>query len=187
MPMACNWEQRYRIGYTFRTILQSNRKFHEQRRPTWDKPKRDVAYSVWEQGVNIQYARNLIKYGHDKFFMVPLFNEPIFSDRVHGLTGFDHVTADASLDIDHYYNLQNLCDFVMIIDHASLATEIKEIDSIVGNIITFTELVTGSFSEDSAMIYPAFVATIDGAIYTSETDDLDEIDLKFVEYIKSDR
>lgn len=186
-PAAINWEKGYTLDYVFRTVYQTNKKFYEQRRPLTVDPRRSCGFSVWEEGLKFQYIRNLLKYGHDKFFLVPIFSEVMYTDRVHDITGQDHVNIDTGINIDYFYNLQNYSNYIMIVDHITFVAEVKSISSIVGQIITFTSAVTETFVKESALVYPVIVSIIDSTNYKPMTDDLTVIDLKFIEWVKSDR
>lgn len=173
-----NWRGPVRIGYTFETVVAQNKYFREQRRALRTNPLRQLKAEYLLDGIAAEKFGNDLTYGHDKVFGVPVYSEHIYtSDTLTGQNSFD-----ASNDISKHWNLQNLCDYIMIVDHGAGLAEVKEVASVVGSTITLERDIVLTFTPHRVIIYPVFFALLETLQSRGVTDGLENIMPTFTEY-----
>lgn len=176
-----NWARGIKLELAFETSIAENRFFKEQRRYLREDFWRAIKLSAWAEGLDAQKTKQNLVYGHDKVFGVPIYSEPCYPTGT--ITG--QTTINISNDITKFWNLNNLCTYVIIVDHAGLVGEVKEVDSIGAGSIVLVRAVTQTFVAASTVVYPMFMATIASLSLQNETDDLIVFDVNFEEYITS--
>ena len=165
--------------YNFLTSLAQNLRYlKEQRRPLQRLPFRDINFICHAKDLVLQKLVNTIHYGKDKVFAVPIFTEHMRPSAISA--GSNSITiAD---DITYYYNLQNNCDYLIILDETDLSAEVKEISEIDGQDITFTSNVTGSYTAGSCSIYPCVFSYGKGFKVAPETKNNAQVTVSFGEF-----
>jgi len=174
-----DWGQSIKTELSFETVLARNRFFKEQRRPLLDTPVRTVRLSAWSKGLDAQKVKQKLTYGHDKVFGVPIYSEPCYPTGT--ITG--QTVINMTNDLTKFWNLNNLCVHVMIVDHEALVSEIKEVDSVGANSVTLVRSVTETFVAARTVVYPMFMAVLDSLTFKDETDDTSYVDVAFEEYV----
>lgn len=176
-----NWERDIKLELAFETSIAENRFFKEQRRYLREDFWRAIKLSAWAEGLDAQKTKQNLVYGHDKVFGIPIYSEPCYPTGM--ITG--QTTINISNDITKFWNLNNLSTYVIIVDHAGLVGEVKEVDSIGAGSIVLVRAVTQTFVEALTVVYPMFMATIASLSLQNVTDDLIVFDVNFEEYITS--
>jgi hypothetical protein len=127
--------------------------------------------------IHAQKFENLYRKGVARFFGVPVHNEKF--------TTLSTITSATSIvateDITYFYNLQNLCDKVMIVDEENLIGEIKVITGIVGQTISFEIEVTGTFNPNTSVLYPVYIGMLENANFKNVTDQVISANVIFKE------
>lgn len=173
-----NWERDVNLELAFETSIAENRFFKEQRRYLREDPLRGIKLSAWAKGLDAQKTKQDLSYGHDKVFGIPIYSEPCYPTGT--ITG--QTTINISNDITKYWNLNNLCTYVMIVDHDKLIGEVKEVSSVGASSVVLVRSVVQSFDVEATIVYPIFMATITSLTLRNETDDVIYFDLNFEEY-----
>lgn len=94
-------------------------------------------------------------YGASKLCCIPIYSEPIQSAAVtQGAT-----SIVASTDISYFWNIKN-CDYLIIIDWVSGASEMLGVSSVSGQTISMSSAIVNSWTAATAIIYPAFAGKI---------------------------
>jgi hypothetical protein len=173
-----NWNNKVNIEMHFDTVMERNRYFVEQRRPLRYKPYYKFTFSLQAEGVDAQKLKQSLAYGHDKVFGVPVYTE-----QLHPSADFNSSsTIQTSNDLTDFWNLNNLAEYVVIIDHTTLLAEIKELASVSANQIVCSIPVTNTFTWQRSVVYPVVMCTGDSFTMRPESDDVWTSDLSFVEY-----
>ncbi len=174
-----NWDQGLELNYEFATTIYSNDKLIEQRRALSKESWLTVSGSYDIGGDRARRAHNLIAYGKDKVFGVPIFTEKL--STVIPLTGSTTITTEE--DFSNYYNMQNNSEFVIIVDVKNELAEIKEVASHNGtNSIVLYQPISADFDVKTSFIYPCLFSIIKSVNATMHTDGFDTIMLDFREY-----
>ena len=167
-----DWGKEVKMELAFETAIAENRFFKEQRRYLREDFLRAVKISTWARGLDAQKVKQDLSYGHDKVFGIPIYSEPCYPTGM--LTG--ETTINISNDYTKYWNLNNLCTYVILVDHQNLVGEVKEVDSIGVGVIELVRAVSETFVAGSTIVYPMFMATIGALSVPAETDGLINID-----------
>jgi len=180
-PMP-NWAKDVQIKYGFETVLNQTERFAEQRRPLTDEPQLScsVTFLVYgDEGKRFFYE---LSYAHDKLFGVPVYNEMVIPTTIpQGGTTID-VPAEA---IDYFYYLNNLAEYVAIIDHTTGTTELKLIDSVnkdPTNTIVTVEDISNTFNTNRTRLYPLFIGLVQRVKFNEHTEEHDTVTVDFLEY-----
>jgi len=176
-PFPANWKNGVNISYGYNTSIYSSPTTHEQRRAIVDKVKRDCSFNVLLSKVQAQKFENLLRVGAGRYFGVPIYNEIFTTDSV--ITGQNSIIANE--DISDFYNLNNNCDQLIIVDHSTSTAEIKIISEVSGQTITFSQDVVKSFTPNITTIYPIFIGTLDGYNFKNVTDTVISTSVSFKE------
>lgn len=174
-----NWENDIKIELAFETSIAENRFFKEQRRYLREEFFRKISVSGWADGLDAQKVKQSLSYGHDKVFGVPIYSEPCYLTGT--ITG--QSTINTTNDLTKYWNLNNQCSYVIIVDHALLRGEVKEISSVSANVINLVRSVVQTFDAGSSVVYPIIMATLESLSLNDETDDVTTFDVSFEEYV----
>jgi len=177
-----NWNKTLATTYSFVTAIGSNsRYFREQRRPLSRLPWRDVQGVYEVEGLkSIEFSNNL-HYGHDKVFVVPLYNEQLTCSVI-------TITSDVITPVEDfslYYNLNNNCTHLIFIDTVNDLVEIKEIDTVGASTITFVTGIQNNFSPGSTVIYPGVFSILQSVQINNEHKGYQVYTLQFQEFKKN--
>jgi hypothetical protein len=179
-PAEPDWDRRVRAEIIFETVVERiPRYFDEQRRPLREDPYRRISFQATAQALFNEKLKHLLTYGHDKVFGVPIYSEHCYpSASFNGSS-----TINLSNTTDKLWHLNNLCEYVVIIDHSTWLTEIKEIDTVNSTSIDLLRPVEETFVYSRVIVYPMIVATLDTSVRSApHTDDLETYSLGFTEY-----
>jgi hypothetical protein len=174
-----NWARGVDIRYDFQTVMFETERFVEQRRPMMDEPTRTLSASYLLRNDAGREFFHAVMYAHDKVFAVPIYNELLVCSNIpNGGTTITTTTATTNM-----YNLNNLCTYVAIADHAANETEVKEIDSIGANSIVVDSAIAGTFDVNTARVYPIVVGLVSRADITEETEEYSVVRVEYAEYL----
>jgi len=173
-----NWITGEEMTYEWHTSLFIAKTTHEQRRSLSELVFRgNSIYLTLEDEIAFHFI-NLMKYARGKFFVVPLYNEIVLPSSA--LSGSTVTSAD---DLTYHWNLNNFCDYILIVDHENNLAEAKEVLSVGANSITFTTDINGSFSQVGTVLYPTFLGIVENYKYTNVTDSKIKATVQFKEVI----
>jgi hypothetical protein len=172
-----NWAESMEISYEFGSVIYRTAHLREQRRPLSDESWINFTGRYLVLADDARKLFNMIAYGQDKVFGLPIYNEKFTAYSINQGDLFMVVNEDPT----YYYNLQNT-DFVVIIDHVNGLIEIKELASIAGTTINFNQTIGEDFDAATTNLYPCTFAINQRYQSESESDDIDSITLEFREY-----
>jgi hypothetical protein len=174
-----NFRSNVNIVYNWITSIARHPSYlKEQRRPLQRWPLRDINFTVHAQDYVLQQLYNDLHYGKDKVFAVPIFTEMMQPSSI--TSGLSSVTI--STDITHFYNLQNNCEYVMIINTETLDSEVKELSGIAGQVLSFNSNITGSYSISNCFIYPCVFSYTKSTKINPETHSTIRVSINFGEF-----
>ena len=173
-----DWARKVRIEFAFETVVAENRFFKEQRRYLREDCSRTIKVSSWAEGLDAQKVKQSLSYGHDKVFGVPIYSEHCYPTGT--ITG--QTVLNFTNDLTKLWNLNNLCDYIIIADHKAMTGEIKEVSSVGGSSITLVRSVVQTFEAASVIVYPVIMTTLESLSLQDETQDVTVFDLSFEEY-----
>jgi len=172
-----DWSKKVSEIYKLQTAIKTNEKLYEQRRPLVPEFIREVKASFVEKGYIGQRLFFLLQYIKDKEINVPIYSE-LMTGRVYN--GSTTITVDQV--ITYYWNLQNLCSYVIIINWVDDKFETRGLTSVSGKILTLTEAIVNTYSSPNACtIYPVFVGLLKGMNTKHLSDDIFEVEVAFEE------
>lgn len=173
-----NWRTGIEVKYEYQTAMYQTSRFVEQRRALVDVPFRASMLEYLMVGAVARKFFHNLSYGHDKVFGVPIYSELMVPIAVpQGDVTITLSTATASM-----WNLNNLCDYIAVVDHENDMVEIKEISSIGANSIVCSQDILQDFTVASTRIYPVFFGMVRAATLNQETDGIDSVKLDFMEF-----
>jgi hypothetical protein len=179
VPWEPDWDSKIRFEYHFDTVLATNKYFVEQRRPLRYKPYMKANFQITGVGVDGQKLKQSITYGHDKVFGVPIFSEQGYPSSDFNSSA----TIQCSNDLSILWNLNNLAEYVIVVDHFDLTSEIKAIDSIGTNQVVCQVPITRTFSNwQRCVVYPVVMCTAESIASRAETDEIFRTSWKLLEY-----
>jgi len=172
-----NWQDQLEISYEFATTIWTNDRFKEQRRALSRESWFLLQATYDASGNRSRKILNLIGYGKDKVFGLPVYNEMLTASEISGTT----ITVNE--DFTYYYNLINRSSYIIIVDHEFGLAEIKEISSVnAPNEIVLSQTISETFDPKYTIIYPAAFVIIGSYSGTNITDDFDEVKVEFKEF-----
>jgi hypothetical protein len=157
VPYEPNWDDGPKIEYIFETVVTATERFKEQRRPLTESPRRSTEVSIYGMSQRAQYFWNSLNYGKDKVFGVPIWNEVFF---VQNATAGD-TTIDTVGSVEKFWNLQNLCEYVMFYNIDTYAYEVKSLSSASNNSIELASELLNTFDTDKTVVFPIFLAYVE--------------------------
>jgi len=176
------WDRKIAVVYSFLTAIGANPRYYkEQRRPLSRYPWRDISVYFDVKNLKAQAFQNSLHYGHDKVFVVPLYNEQITCVTL--AVGNTSITPVE--DFSEYYNLNNNCTHLIFLDEENDLVEIKEIDTIGATTISFATTIQNTFDANSTLIYPGVFSVLQSVAQVSETQELQRYKLNFQEFKKN--
>ena len=119
-----NWDKLPVITYDFETVIFTTNYLKEQRRSLSDESWIELSAKFDTSSGNNRKIFNLLSYGQDKVFGIPIYTEKMTVDSI------STSSLDVNEDMTYLWNLQNNALYVIIVDHENALAEIKEIDSI---------------------------------------------------------
>jgi hypothetical protein len=172
-----DWGSAVSERYKLQTAIKTNEKLYEQRRPLVPKFIREVNAKFVEKGYIGQRLFFLLQYIKDKEI-----NVPIYSELMTGTPTVGHTSITVDQDVTYFWNLQNLCSYVIILNWIDDKFETRGLASVSGSTLNLTEAITNTYSNPKATtIYPAFVGILLETQTKHLSDDLFEVDVRFEE------
>lgn len=178
IPFTPNWIDKFRLDFSFETIISTNERFKEQRRPLRNTSKRTSEFVINEQNTNAHRFLNTVQYGKDKIFGAPIFNEVIFPTNALQ----SDVTINTSTDLTGLWNLNNHCQFVMFLNYVTGFDELKEIFSVGPSSIILADGLLNSFTVSETIILPLYLGYLESINFRAYTGSLDKASIKLREY-----
>lgn len=172
-----NWANRVAMDYVFESVVHQTERYVEQRRPLMITPKRAETFVIVEKDYTAQRFFNLVQYGKDKVFALPIFNE------VFGVTNATQsdVVIGTAVTVTNLWNLNNQCDYVLFFDFVSYDYEVKELSSIAANSITLASGLASTYNIDHIVAYPAFLSVLESVRWKGKVENFDLAQIKFSE------
>ena len=110
---------------------------------------------IQEHNVEAQSLHNLVSYGHDKNVGIPIYSEPMLASVIN--TSSSTVTITTPADISNYWNVNNLCDYFILIDWINGVSEVKSLSSVISQVLNFENPIAETFTAASTVIYPLYI------------------------------
>jgi hypothetical protein len=174
-----NWIRKVKITYSFETVMASNERFMEQRRPLRYDLRRKLSIEFLVLANEAHTVDLLLQYGHDKAFACPIYPELMIpTTRTQGTTA-----VVVSTETTYLWNLNNACERIIIVDHINGQNEIKSISSVAAYQVNTTSTIQGTFTPASSSVYPIFIGTLHNHKIGHHTDDVQSVTLEFQEFI----
>lgn len=173
-----DWAEDFTITYGYESAIYKTEKFSEQRRPLRSKCWRELDVLVVNSGFGAGRIFNILEYGKDKLFGVPVYNEPMYPEIL--ISG--EYTATLKNSTADLYNLNELSEYVIVLDALTYKAEIKKIDTISDYEIEFVNSISNDFATGRTVIYPCLIATITNSSYASYNDELTATKITFGEF-----
>lgn len=165
------------LVYSFLTsIARHPRYLKEQRRPIQRLPFRNIDLTAHSEGLELQKLSNLLHYGKNKVFAVPIYTEGM------QIASFGSSSLTVSTDPTYLYNLQNNCEYCMILNHSTGLGEVKSLTSLVGSVLSFGSSISGSYTIYNSSVYPCVFSYVKSAKITPETKGQGVIVVSFGEF-----
>lgn len=177
-PFKINWKDDFYMGYKYNTIIFQSKTGHEQRRDYKEGIVRSIRGSILLEKVMATYFIHLMRGAASRLFVVPVYGEEFYCNS--SPTGKLSITS--AIDLSYFWNLNNYCTNLIIVDHNTGISEVKTVESISGDDITFTTEVVSSFTSD-ATLYPAFLGMLNNYSYEHLTDGVLRAEISFGEEV----
>ena len=174
-----DWRTPPTYRYRFQTVVASSPTFQEQRRSLTNRMLREALIDFTIQNNLLNRFINDITYGHDKVFGVPIYSEAsVLSTQATS----GSLTLLLNNTTDYYWNLNNLCTHVIIIDYENDIAEIKEVDTVNSTNIVLSRNLIYTY-EVGTVVFPCFFASLKGVKSVSQTDNIETINIEFGEFL----
>jgi hypothetical protein len=174
-----NWGALPEIEYEFHTTSIITPNLVEQRRALSDESWISISNEYHFSYLQSQKIFNLISFGHDKVFGVP-----IFSERLNIATLTETSITFLNTDLDKYFNFStNSQGYIIITDHKNKA-EMKQVFSfdLATKTVVFEYPLLVEFDLKYTSAYPVLFAYIKSVRKVDETDEMDIYKIDFKEY-----
>jgi hypothetical protein len=182
IPWDPDWDNKIRIEMGFDTALSRTKYFVEQRKWLRENARYKLQFTATNHGLEAQKMKQIVAYGHDKVFGVPIYSEQAYPSA--DFTSSSIITT--SNDLDKMWYLNNQAEYVVIIDHVTNVSEIKEIDSVSVNQIDLINPVSGTFSYLSSKVYPIVMCLAESISIQPHAAEALRASFNMVEYVRSD-
>lgn len=175
-----NWEYGVDVSYFMRTAVRQSRKLVESRKPLRGTFARTERFSVTLKGDDAQDFEHFIEEKHAGIFYIPIFTEPSHPSGSGSLIGLSQFTVTD--DLDQFYNLNELTQFVMLIDLLDqVITEVIPYASNTDTDILLDANIAGAFQKETTVVFPCMVAYLSKVSIADRTDDTIEIEMTYKE------
>lgn len=172
-----NWVNETSIIYKYETSVFQSERLKEQRRSVRDIPLRTLNGEYLVQSTYGQQILNMVQYGHDKLFAVPIVDETLIPTVI--TTGGKSITLSNSTS--DKWNFLNLCQYIGIYQPSLNQVEVHEVASYTANTITTVANIVNTYDVNDVSIMPIFFASIQNAEISNETNDLSKIAIQYQE------
>lgn len=172
-----NWGDKISLEWVLETVVFQTERFVEQRRPLLEKPRRSETVTVREDNERAQRFWNLISYGKDKVYGIPIWHEVFW---VVNASATDTVLTTAA-SIEKFWNLQNQCDYVMLYNFVDYTYEVKELASVTNTTITLVAGLSSTHDVNKTVLFPVFLGFVEQIKFSSNTFENTDAQVKFTE------
>jgi hypothetical protein len=178
--LDANWDVDLNIVYEFTSTIYSNEKLYEQRRALSKESWINIKGTYDTSGLKSRRHHNLLMYGHDKVFGVPIYSEKLTPTIL--VQAGSTITVEE--DFTYYYNLNQKSDYIIIVDHVNEMAEIKEISSLVvgSKQINVSQPISNDFDTTTTFVYPCAFCIVKSFRGNMQTDRFDAMMVDFREY-----
>jgi hypothetical protein len=173
-----NWIDKLKSTYSFETVMYNTQFFYEQRRAMIEQCRRGAGFKLTLFGSDNPRFFNLISYAHDKILGIPIFSEQMHPTAL----TLGSTSIPLSNSNEFLWNFQNRTSFVIIVDHETNTTEIKEILNFTNNNINLKSAITETFNVVRSMVYPCLFCTVRAVKFSEKTSHTNEATLEFLEF-----
>lgn len=150
-----NWIEDVKLSYNFSTAIYKNKRFVEQRRSLRNLVLRKQSFRVTKEAVEKDLLLNKLMYAKDKRIALPLYPE-ICKTTTTNLLGKTALTIVE--DLSNYWNLYNLCSFILLIETYD-KYELIQKNFVTVDTIMLENAITIDFDTDLVRIFPVIFAT----------------------------
>lgn len=177
LPFEPDWFKNVKFEMKFETVIFQTERYYEQRRSLSNRPKRLESFTISESGYLAEKFFYIIQRGKDKIFGVPIFFE-VFQllNATQGQT-----VLNTNGNIDKFWNLNNLCNFVMLIDIETYNVELKEITAVGVSSVTCKNPLVNTFDINKTWVYSIFLGVIGAVGWKNATTKHDSSNIVFTE------
>jgi hypothetical protein len=110
-----DWTNGIEMKYRFDTVINAGETGNEQARiPLYENMKRSISITSFSPDY-LSNIENFLRKMHADFFQLPIFTEPIMPIGIFG-SNLSGVTAVQSKGLLNNFNLNNLCDHILMIN-----------------------------------------------------------------------
>jgi len=176
-----NWKGGVNFSFSKKTRISKTVTHEEQRGSIESSYMRKQTCNFWFNGFYGRLLHNTMLKYYQKQFGIPDYSEPMTSTNI--TTGTNTITVKEEIQ-DHYINIINQTKYVMLIKKYNQKpdqAEVKELISIVGKVLTFTDDIVGTFEPAATIIYPMFVGMVSDYQEIQNNGDLLESNIEFRE------
>lgn len=178
-PVNPNWDQGIEQKYTFQSTIFTSKRLKEQRRPLKEISAFSSIFNIDLTAVNRQTIINLISYGKDKVFGVPIFSEMMTPTTITTGTSVIIISEDTA----NYYNLNNRVNYVIICNFEDGVGEVKKFSSVSGSQINLDQDIVGSFTVGKCWVFACAFCFMRAYKGSNLTDDMENIKVSFEEFV----
>ena len=140
--------------------------------------RRNSSFKLTLDNIMNHRTFNMLSYGHDKVFGVPIFNEQMYPTAL----TVGSTSIPLSNSNEYLWNMQNRTSFVIIVDHETGTNEIKEILNFTNSNINLKSQIIETFNLARTIVYPCLFCTLRSVRWKEETDTINEATVQFNEY-----
>jgi hypothetical protein len=181
-PFEADWSSLPEMSYKYEVGIWTAKNQVEKRRALrYEKMTRGERFRLTLMGFEAHSFLHMIRGSAHRLFVIPIFAEVFQTETA--LQGT--ATIAASTDITENFNLNNYCDYIIIIDKNSRVFEVMTIAAIINNVISFTSDIVNDYDNGSTLLYPAFSGMISAVDFGSLTNDVLRSEIEFSEEVFS--
>jgi hypothetical protein len=173
-----NWIDNLKSTYSFETVMYQTEYFYEQRRALIEDCRRGAGFKLTLNRLENHRFFNLISYAHDKIIGVPIFSEQMYATAL----TIGSTAIPISNSNEFLWNFQNRTTFIIIVDHETNETEIKEMLNFTDFNINLKSQITGTFNVNTTVIYPCLFCTVRAARFREKTSHINEAQIEMQEF-----
>lgn len=163
-PFLPDWANGVEVDLELLTAITASKwTFAEQRLSLMAYPLRVMVCDYLESGDDATGVINYMQGLNDRLVAFPLYVEPM--KPASDFSG--NSTIELLADPEHYWHLQNLCEYVCLIDTESKEAELKEISGISGTTITLQNACGETLDYTKTVIFPAILGKLESIEFSN--------------------
>jgi hypothetical protein len=171
------WSNKVNCTFGFASVIATTAKLHEQRRALSEDGYISTSAVYHVRKVNAQKFFNILMFGKDKVFAVPVYLESLVANEINTSS----IVFDDNLNYC-FTLVEKGLENIFITNHNDLSELLTISEITYPSTITFTTSIVNTYNINNVFIYPAFQGIIKSMKKTDETDDFDIWRLEFQEY-----